>query len=356
MDKVMRLFIKDSFYVPFFAILLGLLLGAVIMLLGGYDPIAAYLSLFNKVFGDLYNIGETIREITPLILTGLSVAFAFRTGLFNIGAAGQMMMGMTGATVVGVTISLPWFLHIPLALLAGGLLGGIWGSVAGYLKAKRGINEVITTIMMNWIALYLSNYVIANYLFDPKNKQRSLYIHDSASLSMPFLSDLFHNARMNWGIILAILAALLFYILLWKTKTGFELRAVGFNPHGAEYAGMSVSRNLILSMFVSGIFAGIAGVVQILGVYHYQTVTAALPAQGFDAIAVALLGGNTPVGVILAAALFGALNYGSAGMKFGAEVPPEIIRVVIASIIFFVAAHGLIRLFLKPLMKGEKSA
>lgn len=355
MNKIIHIFNKDSFFIPLIAILLGFLLGALIMLIGGYNPWIAYLSLFNKVFGDLYNIGETIREITPLILTGLSVAFAFRTGLFNIGAAGQMMIGMTGATFIGVKLSLPWFLHVPLALLVGGVLGGLWGSIAGYLKAKRGINEVITTIMLNWIALYLSNYIIANFLFDPKNKQRSLYIQDSASLSMNFLSDLFHHARMNWGIILALIGAFLFYIILWKTKRGYELRAVGFNPHGAEYAGMNVSRNLIISMFISGIFAGVAGVIQILGVYHYQTVTAALPSQGFDAIAVALLGGNTPVGVILASTLFGSLNYGAAGMKFGAEVPPEIIRVVISSIIFFVAAHGLIRFFLKPLMKGEKN-
>ncbi|CCQ98104.1 Uncharacterized ABC transporter permease protein YufP [[Clostridium] ultunense Esp] len=355
MDKVLRIFSKDSFYIPLIAIILGLLLGALIMLAGGYQPMVAYTSLFNKVFGDLYNIGETVREVTPLILTGLSVAFAFRTGLFNIGASGQMMMGMTGATLIGITVNLPWFLHVPLAILAGGLLGGLWGAIAGYLKAKRGINEVITTIMLNWISLYLSNYIIANYLFDPKNKQRSLYIQDTASISMPWLSNLFNHARMNWGIILALLAAILFYILLWKTKMGYELRAVGFNPHASEYAGINVSRNVMASMFIAGIFSGVAGVIQILGVYHYQTVTAALPSQGFDAIAVALLGGNTPVGVILAAFLFGALNYGSAGMKFGAEVPPEIIRVVIASIIFFIAAHGFIRIFLKPFRKGEKA-
>lgn len=347
MGKWIKIANKDSVLVPLAAIVLGLLFGGLIMLIGGYNPITAYASLFEKVFGSPYDLGEAIRAITPLILTGLSVAFAFRTGLFNIGAEGQFIIGMTGATFIGVKLDLPWFLHAPLAVAAGAFLGGCWGAIAGYLKAKRGVNEVITTIMLNWIALFLSNYIINTFLLQP-GQQRSYPTKESASLTIGWLSEWTGNSRMHWGTLIALLGAAVFYILLWKTKQGYELRAVGHNPHAAEYAGMNVNRSIVKAMFIGGVFAGLAGVVEVLGVFHYQVVSAGMPGLGFDGIAVALLGGNTPVGIVLAAVLFGGLTYGSAGMSFGADVPPEIIRVVIGSVIFFVAAHGIVRYVLKP--------
>ncbi|UUZ81564.1 ABC transporter permease [Paenibacillus sp. P26] len=354
MTKASRLLMKDNALVPLVAIVLGLLVGAVIMLIGGYDPAAAYSSLIGKVVGDPYNLGETIREITPLILTGLSVAFAFRTGLFNIGGEGQFIVGMTGASVVGIKLSLPFWLHAPLAVVVGALAGGLWGAIAGYLKAKRGVNEVITTIMLNWIALYLGNYIVARFLLQP-GQQRSYLIRDTASVSLPGLSELFGNARLHAGIPIALLAAIVFYIVLWRTRIGYELRAVGHSPSAAEYAGMHVNANVIRAMFIGGVFAGLAGVFEILGVFHYQVVQAASPGYGFDGIAVALLGGNHPLGVVLAAVLFGTLSYGSAGMSFGADVPPEIVRVIIGTVIFFVASHGIVRRSLRPFQGRRKS-
>jgi general nucleoside transport system permease protein len=352
MNKLGKMFNADSVLVPFISVLLGLLFGAIVMLIGGYNPISAYGYLLEKVFGDRYDFGETIRQIAPLILTGLSVAFAFRTGLFNIGAEGQVIMGMTGATWVGVNLHLPWFIHAPLAILVGGLLGGLWGAIAGYLKAKRGVNEVITTIMLNWIALYLANYII-RFMLEP-GQQRTYFIDSSASLGIGWLSAWMDNARMHWGIPLAFLGAFVFYIILWKMKQGYELRAVGHNPHAAQYAGMNVNRNFIKAMFIGGVFAGLAGVIEVLGVFQYQAILTASPGLGFDGIAVALLGGNHPIGILLGAGLFGALSYGSAGMSFGADVPPEIIRVVIGSVIFFVAASGIVRWFMKPMMANRK--
>lgn len=349
MNKLIKIMTKDSALVPLTAILLGLLFGAFIMLLGGYNPIAAYSSLVAKVFGNPYDTGETIREITPLILTGLSVAFAFRTGLFNIGAEGQYLIGMTGATFIGVKLDLPWFIHAPLAVVVGAVLGGLYGAIAGYLKAKRGVNEVITTIMLNWIALYFSNYIVNTFLLQP-GQQRSYLIHDSASISIGWLSELMGNSRMHAGILFALIGAYVFYVILWKTKQGYELRAVGHNQHAARYAGMDVNKSVVKAMFIGGVFAGLAGVVEVLGVFHYQTVMAGSSGIGFDGVAVSLLGGNNPLGVVLAAVLFGGLTYGSAGMSFGADVPPEIIRVVIGSVIFFVAAHGIVRWVLKPFM------
>ena len=353
MNKVLKFFTKESSLVPILAIIMGLLFGALVMLIGGYNPLLAYYSLFKKVFGDLYNFGETIRQITPLIFTGLSVAFAFRTGLFNIGAAGQFVMGSLGAVIIGTQLSLPAYIHAPLAIIVGGLFGALWGAISGYLKAKRGVHEVITTIMLNWIALYLSNYVIYNYL-RAKGQQRTEFIKDTASISFDWLSELFGFARLHSGTILAIIAALAFYLILWKTKQGFELRAVGFNPHASEYAGMNVSKNIIKAMFIGGLFAGLGGAVEVLGVFKYQVISAALPNAGFDGIAVALIGANTPLGVIFGSILFGVLTYGAAGMKLGAGVPIQVIRVVIASVIFFVAASGIVKYILALFQRKKK--
>ncbi|AIQ62958.1 branched-chain amino acid ABC transporter permease [Paenibacillus stellifer] len=346
MNKFRKILSGDSYIVPLVAIVLGFLVGAVVMLIGGYDPIAAYSALFKRVFGSAYDFGEAIREMTPLMLTGLSVAFAFRSGMFNIGADGQVLIGMTVASVIGIKLAgMPSFLLVPLAIIGAALGGGLWAGIAGYLKAKRGINEVITTIMLNWIALYFANYIVRNFLLIPgQNRSEDI----PASMSMTFLNSLFDNARLHWGTIIALLAAVFFYVYLWKTKQGYEMRAVGLNPHAAEYAGMNVGRNVMKAMFIAGVFAGLAGAGEVLGVFHYQSVFAASPGYGFDGIAVALLGLTHPFGVILAAILYGMLTYGSAGMSFNADVPPELIRIVIGSIIFFIAAQGIVRFVLKP--------
>lgn len=353
MSKIYKIF-TGSIVVPLVAIVFGLIVGAIIMLVGGYDPLLAYQSLFEQVFGNLYDFGETLREITPLILTGLAVAFAFRAGLFNIGGEGQFIIGMTAATFVGVKVTgLPSIIHAPLALIVGGICGGLWAAIAGYLKAKRGVNEVITTIMLNWTALYLGNYIVNAFLL-PEGMDHSEEIQSSASLSIPGLVNFFNDARMHWGMLVAVLASVFFYYFMWKSKQGYELRAVGFNPNAAEYAGMNVGRNVVKAMFISGIFAGLAGAVQVLGVFHYQSIMSGSPGIGFDGIAVALIGMNHPFGILLGGSLFGILTYGSAGMSFGADVPPELIRIVIGSIIFFIAAQGIVRWVLKPFYSKRK--
>ncbi|MGG0755468.1 ABC transporter permease [Brevibacillus laterosporus] len=352
MNNVFKIFTKDSFIVPVVAILLGLIVGAIAMLAGGFDPLLAYGSLVKKVFGDAYNFGETIRQITPLIFSGLAVAFAFRTGLFNIGVEGQFMMGMITAVYLGVKLDLPVYIHAPLTIIVSTIVGGLWAAFAGWLKAARGVHEVITTIMMNWIALYLVNFILVTTLV-PEGQQRSPEIKESASIAIGWLSQMFESARMHWGTLLALVLAVLFFIVLWKTKTGFELRATGFNPHAAQYAGMNVNNNVVKAMFISGCMAGMGGAAEILGVFHYQAIMAAQPGYGFDGIAVALIGGNTPIGVVLGAILFGILSFGANGMKMGAGVPVELIRVVIASVIFFVAAHGIVRFILKPVLSKK---
>jgi general nucleoside transport system permease protein len=342
MNKWTSRYKTESVVISLVSVGLGLLCGAVVLLLGGYNPLTAYAALFLKIFGNPYDFGETFRQISPLILTGLSVAFAFRTGLFNIGAEGQFIMGMTGASIVGLQWSMPWYLHAPFAVLAGGIFGGLWAAVVGYIKAKRGVNEVIVCIMMNWIAMYLSNNIINLMLLEP-GQLRTRMLPDSASISITGLLDMFQNARIHWGIPLAALCAILFYVYLWRTKQGYELRAIGYSESAALYAGMNVGRNIVKAMFISGVFAGLAGAFEVLGVFHYQPVATSLPGYGFDGIAVALLGMNHPFGIVLSAVLFGSLTYGASGMSFATDAPPEVIRIVIGSILFFVAAQGIVR-------------
>ncbi|MFC7441547.1 ABC transporter permease [Laceyella putida] len=319
------------------SILLGMLIGAVMMLVAGYDPLAAYNALFVSALFQPYDLGETLRTITPLILTGLAVALAFRTGLFNIGVEGQFIVGQLVAIIIGLKLDLPPVLHAVVAVVAGGLAGAVWALVPGLLKATRGVHEVIISIMMNFIALYLSNALVFHWL--AKGSDSTPKIMESASLRMDAISQMFGGARLHFGLIIALLAAFVMYLLVWRTRLGYELRAVGHNPLAAEYAGMSVKRNIIMSMMISGSFAGLAGAGEALGTSGYLAIQPAFTGIGFDGIAVALLGASTPLGVVLASVLFGVLTYGGGNMQFEAGVPFEVIRVVFAAIILFVAAN-----------------
>lgn len=338
------------------SIFLGMLIGAIMMIVAGYDPIKAYNALFVSALVQPYDFGETIRTVTPLLLTGLAVALAFRTGLFNIGVEGQFIVGQLMAVIVGLHLPLPPVLHMLVAMLAGALAGALWGAIPGWLKAVRGVNEVIISIMMNFIALYLSNVLIRTWLAHGSDSTER--IPESASLRLPMLSQMFEGARIHLGIVFAILAAVLMYYLVWRTRLGYELRAVGHNSLAAEYAGMNVKRNILLSMMISGSFAGLAGAGEALGTSGYIAIQPAFTGIGFDGIAVSLLGANSPIGVGLAAILFGVLTYGGSNMQFEAGVPFEVIRVVFAAIILFVAANvsGKLMGWFKRKKRGETHA
>lgn len=339
--------------VPVIAVVFGLIVGGIVMLTGGYNPINAYIALLEGVVGGPYYIGEAVREMTPLILTGLAVAFAFRTGLFNIGVEGQFLVGWLASVFIGVSFhGLTPFVHLPLALLAAAAAGAIWGLIPGYLKARFKVHEVIVTIMMNYIALYVTNALIRSYLLAPG--ERTDAIQPSASLASPFLQQITNFSRLHYGIIVALIAAVIMWFILWKTTKGYELRSVGFNPSASQYAGMSVARNITMSMTISGAFGGLAGAMAGLGTYQYMTINSGFLNLGFEGIAVALLGANTSIGVVLAAALFGGLKVGALTMQSNAGVPTEVIQIVIALIIFFVGASYMIRWILDRLRKGDK--
>lgn len=339
--------------IPVISIILGLIVGAIVMLVSGFNPIDGYIALINGIFGSPYKIGETVRQIIPYVFAGLAVAFAFRTGLFNIGVEGQLIMGWFAAAYVGFAVDLPAVIHVPLAILAAAAAGAIWAFIPGLLKAKLQVHEVIVTIMMNYIALRLVN-VFINGVSD--GADRTPKILESASLRSDLLANLTNSSRMHWGFIVAALAVIIMWVLLEKTKTGFELKSVGFNKHSAQYAGMSVSKNIILAMVISGAFAGTAGAMEALGTYGNMPKLTDATGIGFDGIAVALLGANNPIGVFFAAILFGALKFGGNNMWSEAHIPVEIVSIVISLIIFFVASGYIIRVVLERIGKKEKEA
>lgn len=327
--------------IPVIAVLLGILSGTIIMIVSGYDPIAGFTSLWYGAFGDLYYTGEVIRQVTPYILSGLAVAFAFRVGLFNIGVEGQLIVGWLAAVWIGVAFELPKVIHLPLAILTAAVAGALWAFIPGLLKAKFRVHEVIVTIMMNYIALHVTNYIIRTVLSEKSDKTKTIF--ESASLRSPFLEGLTDYSRLHWGILISLACALIMWFLLEKTTIGYELRSVGFNHHASQYAGMNVDRNIILSMLISGAFAGLAGAMEGLGTFGYAAVKGGFTGVGFDGIAVALLGGNTAVGVIFAALLFGALKVGALNMPLESGIPNELVDIIIALIVFFVASSYMIR-------------
>ncbi|MBT2735561.1 ABC transporter permease [Bacillus sp. ISL-7] len=340
-----------SILTPIIAVLLGIIVGTIIMLFSGYNPIAAFTALWNGAFGDIYYIGEVVRQFTPYILAGLAVAFAFRVGLFNIGVEGQFLVGWLAAVWVGVAFDLPRIIHLPLAILASIVAGALWAFIPGLLKARFRVHEVIVTIMMNYIALHVSNYLIRNVITN--HGDNSGPIHKSATLRSGWLESLTDYSRLHWGIILAIISCFIMWFLLERTTRGFELRSVGFNQHAAQYAGMNVNRNIILSMVISGAFAGLAGAMEGLGTFEYDAVKGGFSGVGFDGIAVALLGGNTALGVFFSAILFGVLKVGALNMPLEAGVPNELVDIIIALIVFFVASSYIIRVFLDRFSKKE---
>lgn len=322
------------------------------MLVSGYDPVAGYIALWNGIFGDAYAIGETIRQISPYILAGLAVAFAFRTGLFNIGVEGQLMVGWFAAAYVGSAFELPMIIHLPLSLLAAAVAGALWGLIPGILKATLRVHEVIVTIMMNYIALHTVNALIKAVSGGGYKTDK---IQPTASLRSDFLSQLTDFSTLHYGIFVALAMVIVTWFILEKTKTGYELKSVGFNDHASQYAGMNVNKNIILAMVISGAFAGLGGAMEALGTFGNMTNRGGFTGIGFDGIAVALLGANSPLGVIFGASLFGSLKYGANNMPNEANIPLEIVSIVIALIIFFVASGYIIRVGLQRLAKKKEA-
>lgn len=329
----------QSVLIPLLSVLLAFVIGSLIVLSQNRNPVVAYQALFRGAIGSVDGLGVTIGRAIPLALAGLAVTLAYRGGVFNIGAEGQLILGGICSTAVGISFpNLPAWLHVPLALAAGALGGAAWAFLPGYLKSKRGLNEVLTTLMMNYIALEFISYLVRGPLQGhPAGHPTTVLIADSAKLPI-----VWGQAQMSIAALITPLLALLAYVLMFKTSFGFGLRTVGANAEAARYAGIKVQKTVLSTMLMSGALAGLAGGMEILGV-QYRLWEAFLQGYGFDAIPVALVGQLHPLGVLLTAFFFGMLRAGANSMQVLARVPMPLINIIQSLTILFALAGMAIR-------------
>jgi len=351
--------VRRALLLPALAVLSALIIGAFIIAVTDIDTLKiwgsdpgeafsrtvsgigdAYRALFVGSLGSTKAITETLFAATPSILAGLAVAIGFQAGLFNIGVNGQMLIGGMAALWVGFSISVPAFIHIPLAILAAIVAGAAWAGLAGLLKARTGAHEVITTMMLNFVAVFLVDYLLKTSVFQQPGRDDPISKPAAASAQYPTLLD---GYRVHIGILVALAAVGFAWWLMYRTTAGFQFRAVGFNPTGARYAGMNVAWLYVMVLAVSGALAGVAGANQILGLEPYRGLSNFAGSIGFDAIALALLGRSQPLGVLFAGLLFGALRAGGREMQGAAGIPIDLVLVLQALIIVMIAAPALVR-------------
>ncbi|MCB1407866.1 MAG: ABC transporter permease, partial [Rhodobacteraceae bacterium] len=336
-----RAALEDLVVVPIFAVVVALALGAVAMLATNVDlPTIgrSYVALLSGSLGSVAAISETLTAAIPLTLAGLGIALGFRAGMFNIGAEGQLLMGGMAAVVAGFSFAgLPMIIHVPLVLLVGATVGGLYAAIAGWLRAATGAHEVISTIMLNLISYRLVDYMLRNDFIQREGRSDPISKSVLESARLPHLLDWYGpNLRLHAGVFLMIAAVVFIYWLLFKTRLGFELRASGESPDAARYAGMKAGLIIVLAMGLAGALSGLAGANQVSGVLGRAS-PGFSAGIGFDAIAVALLGRSHPWGVLLAGLLFGALEAGGRQMQVDAGVSIDLIGIIQALIIVFIA-------------------
>lgn len=354
-------FLKKPIISTLIAILCGFVVACVVLAFSGFNAIDAMNALGNGIFGKPKYILDVIMKSTPIIITGISVAFAFRTGLFNIGAEGQYIMGSLAAVIMGISLDLHPLVQVPIIILSGMLIGAVWGAIVGILKSRFGIHEVITSIMLNWIAFYISNYVAFNDS-SPFHKfgTNTTYPINESGFTMPFyfwkksaagvkmlrgnkaLAELL-SVDISYGIVIAIVLAFVVSWFLKKTTKGFELRSVGYNPLASKFAGINVNKNIFSAMMISGAISGLAGALVVTGVTpHNVSNLNVFVNNGFNGMLVALVASSSPIGCILSGIFFSALIYGGRNIQSELNAPSEIINIMIGTIVFFVALTKII--------------
>ena len=336
------------------SILLGFVIGAIFLAVMGLSVGEAYGKLISSVTG-VKGFSYVVVYGVAYIVAGLSVAFSFRTGVFNIGAEGQFVMGSMAAAVVGILCgSLPKILLIPLCFLAAMAAGVLWGVIVGVLKTKWGINEVLSMIMFNWIAFYLSNFIAGiPVIKNEGSAEATKTISDNARtlLNADFIKKTGLCPTANWGIIVAILAMLIVWFIIEKTTLGYQLKAVGFNKNAADYGGINVNRNMLTALAISGALAGLAGALQLMGMGGRISIFSSQEGFGFAGIVVALIGCSNPFGVFIAGLFYGGLIYGGGKLNL-VGAPTQLINVIIGTIVFFISISVIFR-YLKNIEKKK---
>lgn len=353
---IIDFFAESKFIHTILSIILGFLVGAIFLKVMGLGVGVAYKQLFSSTFKNVKSISYCIAYATPYIITGLSVAFSFKTGVFNIGAEGQFVVGSMAACVTAILAgSLPKALLIPLCFVAAMLAGAIWGMIVAFLKTKWGINEVLSMIMFNWIAFYLSNFVAdLSAIHNEGTAEATKFISDNAKLT--FSEGFINNMKLcpvaNWGILVAIVLTILVYLIIEKTTLGYQLKAVGFNKNAAEYGGISSNRSIFTALAISGALAGLAGSIQLMGIGYRISIFSGQEGFGFAGIVVALIGCSNPFGVFMAGLFYGALKY-SGGKLNLVDVPTQVVDIIVGTVVFFIAISCIFS-YIKYLKKQPK--
>ncbi len=333
------------------ALLLSFLISSILILLSGVNPVTAFAAMLHGAFGSVRSVGDTLTKATPLLLAATGLMVSYRTGLVSVGSEGQLIIGGLCATIAGVYLPfLPGPALIAVMALAGAVGGGIWGAVPGYLKARLGVSEVINTIMMNYLATYLLSYLLDVPLREPPG-----YFPQSSQIAhQAWLPRIVPGTRLHLGFVIALAGVLVAYWILWRTPLGFQMRAVGYNRIAAESVGIKIRKNLVLAMFISGAFAGLAGMSEIGGIHH-RLQNGFSSEYGFDAMAVALLGRTNPAGVVVASIFFGALRVGAGEMQRVVQVPASLVFIIQGCVIVFVLMETLLSKLQFPIRRKAAS-
>jgi len=333
---------------PFLVIILTFLITTIILLILHTNPILAFKILIQGAFGSINAFADTIVKTVPLLFVALGICISFRGGVFNIGGEGQLIVGALAATTIGLaSVHLSGWIQATIALVAGSLAGAIWGGIAGVLKAYFNVNEVLSTVMLNYIAVYLMNYLLRGPMMDPVQVKLGIFIPQTARLPRALDLPRLAPTRLHLGALVSILMAFTVYVLLWRTTTGFRIRTVGKNPRAALAAGINIKFYTILALSLAGLLAGLGGAIEVLGVHHRMftdgTSTGFTGGAGFNGIVAALFGRLHPLGVIPSSLLFGALLTGANAMQRATQIPAAFISFLNGLIVLFIIGSEIIR-------------
>ena len=357
-EHALEIFTKSNGLVSVAVVLLGFLVATILVIAVGRDPGGMYSAILQVVSGldlrrgtvNVRYIGEWFVASMPLILCGLSMGFAARTGLFNIGAEGQYAVGITAAQFVAIYFPPIPVVHWLAAVLAAIAAGGFWGGIVGYLKARFKVSEVVATIMLNYIALYISRILIS--MIPGSNTFRTPNYPETGLLRSPFMEAITNNSRLNYGIFLCLAAIIFYWLVMGKTRLGFSLRATGFNKEAARYGGISVNSSITTAMAISGAFAGLAGAIVALGSFTHGRVLSGFDGYGFDGIAVALVGNSSALGIGLSGLLFGMLKSAQPLMQ-SRQIPREITSIILGLVVVFISLRAGVRILVEWQMKEK---
>ena len=353
MSKKNSILSSNAFY-TLISIVIGFIVGAILLSIAKINPLDAYKQLFNGVFGKPKFMVWCLIYAAPLIFTGLSVAFSFKTGVFNIGAEGQFVVGSLTACILGILVKAPAIIHVPLCFIGAALAGGIWGAIVGVLKIKKGVNEVLSYIMFNWIAFYLSNFVVnLGIIHKDGGGEATKDIAATARILAPkSIIAATGASAANYGFILAIIFAVIVWFIINRTTLGFKLRAVGFSNTAAQYAGIDTGKSFLTAMAFSGALAGIGGAVQLMGMSGRISQFSGQEGYGFQGITVALIASSNPIACIFAGIFYGAMKYGGGKLSL-VNAPAEVVDIIMGIIILFIAISSLFKnIFLNHGKKG----